>query len=99
MNQAHNRRLPRTDLSSILAMLMQTMQQLHCPGHFVPTKYAFNPVKHSSRFRPATRRIVSSAAVTHSAKELYEALETAALELRRAPPSLVRDTPGSNDFD
>ncbi|CAL8463088.1 g2622 [Coccomyxa elongata] len=74
--------------------MMQTVQQLHSPGQFVRTKLAFSPVKHSARFRLATRRIVASAAVTQDAKELYEALETAALELRRAPPSLKYEYSG-----
>lgn len=72
-------------------MMKQTMQQLHSPRCFVRTKLTCSPVEYTARFKLATRRIVASAAVTQDAKELYEGLETAALELRRAPPSLVRD--------
>ena len=71
---------------------MQTMQPLHTPARLLPQSLSFSPISHNTRLRAATvrrGRVIASATVAEDAKKLYNALETAALELRRAPPSLV----------
>ncbi|EIE27406.1 hypothetical protein COCSUDRAFT_52156 [Coccomyxa subellipsoidea C-169] len=73
------------------------MQQLHTPARLLPQSLSFSPISHKTTLRAATfrrGRVIASATVAEDAKKLYNALETAALELRRAPPSLKYEYSG-----
>lgn len=72
---------------------MHIMQQVHISAPFFSSRPQCSIRFPQIRLQAAYKRrstVTASASVAEDAKKLYDGLETAALELRRAPPSEVK---------